>query len=49
MQDDWARLPSQTREQILQAYGADLPAQWRSRLAAYFFSVAKDQQKSEEP
>ena len=43
--DAWAKLPPAQRDELLQAFSADMPARWRERLKAYFLSVNAEENK----
>lgn len=47
-QSPWARLPKAQRDELLQAYGDDIPVRWRKRLEAYFYSIAIEEEKDNE-
>lgn len=40
---DWAKLPPAARDEMLQAYAADIPPRWRKRIEAYFVSIAAEE------
>ena len=44
-QDDWARLPPAMREELYQIPGADMPARWKLRISAYYYSLAGEENK----
>jgi hypothetical protein len=44
-QSSWSSLPKAQRDELLQAYGAEMPLKWRKRLEAYFFSLAAEEEK----
>jgi HEAT repeat protein len=47
-QSQWSKLPPAQRDELMQAFGADVPMRWRKRLEAYFFSIAVEEEKDNE-
>jgi hypothetical protein len=43
----WYKLPPSKRGQVVQAWGSDMPMQWKSRLGAYFLSLAVQESEFE--
>ncbi len=46
VQDQWAKLPPQLRDEMLQVYREGMPERWRKRLEAYYLSVASEEGKN---
>lgn len=41
----WAKLPKAQRDEMMQAFGAEMPEKWKKRLEAYFVSIAAEEAK----
>jgi len=40
---DWFKLPPSQRGEVIQAWASEMPVKWKSRLEAYFVSVAAEE------
>lgn len=45
---NWYKLPDAKRDQVIQSWGSEMPLRWKSRISAYFISVA-DAETQEKP
>jgi hypothetical protein len=42
----WYKLPDKPKDEVIQTWGTEMPLRWKSRIAAYFISIASEDEKT---